>query len=163
MAFLYLISPAMPKLQLDTIAAQSGSSYPSPFDQPVAGRVWQRLGDAGGLTQFGVNLVHMQPGQWSSQRHWHSHEDEFVYVVAGELILVTDAGEQAMGPGDCAAFPAGVANGHHLLNRSGTVATFLAVGSRFAQDRCVYPDIDLLLEPDADTYVHRDGSAYPGK
>lgn len=153
----------MPKLTLDTIAERSGSSYPSPFDQPVAGRSWQRLGDAAGLTQFGVNLTHIPPGVWSSQRHWHSEEDEFVYMISGELVLITDAGEQPMRAGDCAAFKAGVADGHHFVNRSGEVATYLAVGSRFENDRCVYPDIDLLFEPDVDAFVHRDGTAYPGK
>lgn len=153
----------MPKLDIAVIPEQTGTSYPAPFDQPVAARVWQRLGEAGGLTQFGVNLVRIQPGDWSSQRHWHSHEDEFVYMVSGELILITDQGEQPMRPGDCATFPAKVADGHHLVNRSGAVATFLAVGSRFEQDRCVYPDIDLVWEPAVDAFTRRDGTVYPPK
>ena len=153
----------MAKLNLHDIAERSGSDYPAPFDQPVAGRVWQRLGDAGGITQFGVNLNRLAPGQWSSQRHWHSSEDEFVYMVSGELVLITDAGEQAMAAGDCAAFPANQPNGHHLINRSGEVATFLAIGSRDPLDRCVYPDIDMVAEPGSEGYSHRDGTAYPVK
>lgn len=150
----------MGKLQLDMIAERSGSTYPAPFDQPVAGRTWQRLGEAGGLTQFGVNLCRLAPGQWSSQRHWHTHEDEFIHVLSGELVLITDAGEQIMRAGDCAAFPANEANGHHLLNRSGAVATCLAIGSRHERDRCTYPDIDLLFDPAANAYVRRDGTPY---
>lgn len=150
----------MGKLRLDQIAVRSGSSYPAPFDQAVAGRTWQRLGEAGGLTQFGVNLSRIEPGQWSSQRHWHTHEDEFIHVLSGELVLVTDAGEQLMVAGDCAAFPANEANGHHLVNRSAAVATYLAIGSSDERDRCTYPDIDMLFDPDANAYVHRDGTPY---
>lgn len=153
----------MGKLQLDAVPSHSGSSYPAPFDQIVDGRSWQRLGEAGGLTQFGVNLTRIWPGQWSSQRHWHSQEDEFVYMIAGELVLVTDAGERTMVAGDCAAFAANTPDGHHLFNRSDAVAVYLAVGSRRDDDVCTYPDIDMLFDPQADAFVHRDGRPYPAK
>ena len=142
----------------------SGTRYPAPFDQPCRAREWLRLGDAAGLTQFGVNLLHLPPGAWSSQRHWHSHEDEFVYVLAGELTLVTDAGEERLGPGDCAGFPAGVANGHCLQNRGSGPAEVLVVGTRDDQDHGEYPDIDMLFV--ADRYAggmpfrHKDGTPY---
>ena len=151
----------MSKLGLNSIPVLSGTGYPEPFARAVAGRSRQALGDAGGLTQFGVNLVELQPGAWSSQRHWHSHEDEFVSMVSGELVLVTDEGETVMRAGDYAAFPAGRPNGHHLVNRSGAPARFLAVGSRFANDRAVYPDIDMLYDGASDTFTHKDGTPYP--
>ena len=122
----------MPRLDLASIAVHMGSGYPAPFDQPVAGRERRRLGDAGGLTQFGVNLLRLPPGAWSSQRHWHSAEDEFVYVLSGELTLVTDAGAETLRPGDCIAFPKGRTDGHHLVNRGDVDATCLEVGSRVA-------------------------------
>jgi uncharacterized cupin superfamily protein len=153
----------MPKLDLSAIPMNSGTDYPSPFDRDVAHRVRQRLGDAGGLTQFGVNLLQLPPGGWSAQRHWHSHEDEFVFVVSGTVVLVTDQGEQELHAGDCAAFPAGRADGHHLVNRSGHPATCLEIGSRSQQDRCVYPDVDLLYDATTDAYTHRDGTPYPQK
>ena len=151
----------MSKLDLNSIPVLSGTGYPEPFARAVAGRSRQALGDAGGLTQFGVNLVELQPGAWSSQRHWHSHEDEFVSMVSGELVLVTDEGETVMRAGDYAAFPAGRPNGHHLVNRSNAPARFLAVGSRFADDRAVYPDIDMLYDGASDTFTHKDGTPYP--
>src|SRR5262245_30054850 len=102
----------MGKINLETAPTGKGTRYPAPFDAPCKERRWVRLGDAAGLTQFGANLVTLAPGVWSSQRHWHSHEDEFVYVLEGELVLVTDAGDETMRPGDCAAFKAGERNGH---------------------------------------------------
>ncbi len=107
-----------PAVDPATLPPRRGSGYPEPFQTAVEGRIKRALGDAFGLTQFGINLVEMPPGCWSSQRHWHSHEDEFVYVVSGELVLVTDAGEQPMRKGMVAGFPAGRADGHHLINRS---------------------------------------------
>jgi len=150
----------MPKIDLAAAPQRKGSSYPSPFDQPCAERVRRRLGDAGGLTQFGVNLLQLPPGAWSSQRHWHSDEDELVYVVSGEVTLVTDAGEQLLRAGDCAAFPKGVADGHHLINRSSSVAMLLEVGSRSETDVCRYPDIDLEIDGQVGHYTHRDGTRY---
>ena len=126
---------------------RTGSSYPAAFQAPVAGRRKRVLGDALGLTQFGVNLVVLEPGAWSAQRHWHSAEDEFVYVVEGELALVTDQGEHTLRAGMVAGFPASRADGHHLVNRSDRSASYLEIGTRVPDDRVVYPDIDLLLEP----------------
>jgi uncharacterized cupin superfamily protein len=120
-----------------------GSSYPDQFKAPVAGRQWRALGAHAGLGQFGVNLVELPPGCWSSQRHWHSREDELVYILEGELVLVTDEGEQHLTAGLAAGFPAGKADGHHLINRSKHVARFLAIGSRIMGDECNYPDINL--------------------
>ncbi len=153
----------MPKLDLDEIPIQRTSNYPSPFNREIGERIRQRLGDAGGLTQFGVNLNQLQPGTWSAQRHWHSAEDEFVYIISGEVVLVTDSGDQVMRAGDCAAFPANAPNGHQLINRSESVAVCLEVGSRVADDRVVYPDIDLVFEPEIDSYAHKDGTPYPPK
>src|SRR5580698_7747552 len=106
----------MPKIDLTKAPQGSGSRYPKPFDEPCKTRVWKKLGDAAGLTQFGVNLLRLPPGAWSSQRHWHSHEDELVYVVSGEVVLVTDEGEDVMRAGDSAGWKGGVKNGHHLQN-----------------------------------------------
>ena len=137
-----------PVLDPESLEPRRGSSYPERFKAEVAAREKRALGDALGLSNFGVNLVTLPPGAWSAQRHWHSAEDEFVYVVAGELTLVTDAGEQRLGPGMTAGFPAGVADGHCLINRSGAPATYLEVGDRRAESDAVeYPDIDLKLEP----------------
>jgi uncharacterized cupin superfamily protein len=150
----------MPKIDIDAAPAHTGSAYPPPFDAPCLARKRWKLGDAAGLTQFGVNLMRLAPGGWSSQRHWHTHEDEFVWVVEGEVVLVTDAGEQVLRSGDCAAFPAGAPNGHHLQNRSDAEAVLLEVGSRRpGEDGCDYPDLDMIVGPD-DVYRHRDGTPY---
>jgi uncharacterized cupin superfamily protein len=117
------------KLDLAVIPQESGCNYPPPFDAPCLGATWRRLGRAAGLTAFGVNLSRIPPGVWSSQRHWHSHEDEFVLVVEGELTMVTDSGEDILRPGDCAAFKAGDPDGHHLINRSNADAVVLEVGN----------------------------------
>lgn len=153
----------MPKINLDTVPRQTGSSYPAPFHEPCADRIRQRLGDAGGLTQFGVNRMELPPGAWSSQRHWHSAEDEFVYVLSGEVALVTDAGEQVLRAGDCAGFPKGEPNGHHLLNKSNETAICLEVGSRSREDICTYPDIDMRIDSRDEVYKHKDGTPYPGR
>lgn len=151
----------MPKLDLPSIPKRQGSGYPEPFDKEPASRIRQRLGDGGGLTQFGVNLMQLPPGSWSSQRHWHSEEDEFVYVVSGEVVLITDNGEEVMRAGDCAAFPRNSPNGHHLINKSGTTAVCLEVGTRTADDITVYPDIDMVFDSTIDWYAHKDGTPYP--
>lgn len=151
----------MPKIDIDAVPARKGSGYPPPFDAPCATRTRRRLGDAGGLSDFGVNLLTLPPGGWSSQRHWHSHEDEFVYVLEGEVTLIEDGGETVLRAGDCAAFPKGTGNGHHLINRSAAVAVFLDVGSRNPLDRCTYSDIDMKTNAD-DQYVHKDGTPYSG-
>jgi uncharacterized cupin superfamily protein len=132
-----------PAFDPSDLPLRTGSSYPDQFKAPVARRQWRALGAHAGLGQFGVNLVELPPGCWSSQRHWHSREDELVYILDGELVLVTDAGEQHLTAGLAAGFPAGKADGHHLINRSKRVARFLVIGSRIMGDECNYPDIDL--------------------
>lgn len=126
-----------------------------------------RLGVAAGLTHFGVNIMTLPPGAWASQRHWHAHEDEFVYVISGELALVEDDGETVLRPGDCAAWPAGVRNGHHVVNRSTASASFLVVGNRHEDDWGEYSDIDLRFNPDrysgnrkGPAFSHKDGTPY---
>jgi len=151
----------MSRLDLSSIPVLTGTGYPEPFADIVNGRSRQALGEAGGLTQFGVNLVELKPGAASSQRHWHSHVDEFVMVVSGELTLITDEGETLMRAGDYAAFPAGRPNGHHLVNRGWGNALMLAVGPEANEDRATYPDIDLLYDGASDSYTHRDGTPYP--
>lgn len=154
----------MPKIDSATAPQGSGSRYPSPYDLPCRDRSWLRLGDAAGLTQFGVNLVRLPPGTWSSQRHWHSQEDEFVYVLRGEVVLVTDEGEAPLEAGQCAGFPAGDRDGHCLQNRSQKDAVLLVVGSRNDEDHGEYPDIDMKFEPnryrDGAVFLHKDGSPY---
>ena len=154
----------MPKINLQAAPSGSGSSYPAPFDEPCRGRSWHRLGVAAGLTRLGVNLVRLAPGAWSSQRHWHTQEDEFVYVLSGELVMVTDEGEEALHAGDCAGFPAGVQNGHCLQNRSTQDATFLVAGNRSDEDGGEYSDIDMAFKAGRYTggggYFHTDGSPY---
>jgi uncharacterized cupin superfamily protein len=133
----------MPKMDPAALPAISSTGYLAPYRAAVSGRSWKAVAEAGGLTQFGANLVTLAPGAWSSQRHWHSAEDELVVVLTGELVLVEDDGETALGPGAIATFKAGVANGHHLQNRSDVAATFLAIGTdRPNEDECHYPDID---------------------
>lgn len=152
----------MAKIDIDGAEVRRGTNYPPPYDVPCAARVRQRLGLAAGLTGFGVNRLTLAPGVWSSQRHWHSREEEFVVVLSGEVVLVTDAGETVMGAGDCAGFKAGVADGHHLVNRSDREAVLLEIGTNSEADVCTYPDADLLSLPDKG-YVHRDGTPYPPK
>lgn len=119
----------MPKIDLAAVPARKGVGYPKPFAMLSANRLRQRLGNAGGLTAFGVNLTRFPPGEWSSQRHWHSHEDEFVLLLQGELVLIEDDGETLLQAGDAAAFPKGTRNGHHMINRSDRDAIYLEVGS----------------------------------
>ncbi|HEX7325296.1 MAG TPA: cupin domain-containing protein [Rhodanobacteraceae bacterium] len=153
----------MPILDCESTPSRAGSDYPPPFDAPCRERVRRRLGDAAGLTDFGVNLLELAPGAWSSQRHWHSAEDEFVWVLAGEVTLVDDAGAHLLRAGDCAAFAKGDANGHHLVNRSTAPVRVLEVGTRNPDaDVCEYPGIDLRIGPGRDAgYVHIDGTRYP--
>ncbi|WP_353198651.1 cupin domain-containing protein [Sandarakinorhabdus sp.] len=138
----------MPKIDATTLPVRTGSNYLPPHGAVMAGRAWQALGAAGGLSQFGANLVTLAPGAWSSQRHWHSHEDEMVVMLAGEAVLVEDDSETTLCPGDVACFPAGAPNGHHLQNRSTQPCVFLAIGTDHeAIDQCHYPDIDMHLDP----------------
>jgi uncharacterized cupin superfamily protein len=151
----------MPKIDLAAVPERRGSGYPPPYDKPCADRVRQRLGDAGGLSDFGVNLMRLPPGGWSSQRHWHSHEDEFVHVLAGELTLIEDEGETVLRAGDCAAFPKGSGNGHHMINRSGTLAVYPEIGSRWPEDVTTCSDIDMMSANADGRFVHKDGTPYP--
>ncbi|MCA3254260.1 MAG: cupin domain-containing protein [Alphaproteobacteria bacterium] len=150
----------MPKLDLDAIPEIQRTGYPEPYRGAVAGRNYRRLADAAGLTDFGVNICRLEPGAWSSQRHWHSKEDEFVMMISGEAVLITDAGETVMRPGDCAAFPAGLADAHHLVNRSDADAVFLVVGSDKADDACTYPDIDMHLPRGDGGFTRKDGTPW---
>jgi uncharacterized cupin superfamily protein len=150
----------MPKIDVAAVPVRRGSGYPPPFDAPCAARMRQRLGDAGGLGDFGVNLMTLPPGGWSSQRHWHSDEDEFVYLLEGELTLVEDGGETVLHAGDCAAFRKGNGNGHHLINKSAAMAVSLEVGSRKPDDLTTYPDIDMMCSSVDGQFVHKDGTPY---
>jgi uncharacterized cupin superfamily protein len=136
--------------------------YPRPFNEPCRGREWSQLGDAVGLTQFGVNLARLAPGAWSSQRHWHLNEDEFVYVLEGEVVLVTDAGEQLLKAGMAAGFPAGKRDGHHLVNRSDRPATIIEVGTRAKVEEGEYSDIDMkfVVRDGIERYLHKNGESY---
>jgi len=154
-----------PAMDPAAVPAHTGSTYPLEFREQVAARSKRALGDALGLTHFGVNLVALHAGAWSAQRHWHSAEDEFVYVLSGELTLVSEGGRQVLGPGMMAGFPAGRADGHHLVNESGETAVYLEVGDRRnGEDEVQYPDIDLVLSPveGRREFRHRDGRAYDG-
>jgi len=151
-----------PALDPATVASRTGSDYPAPFRALVAGRERRRLGDALGLTNFGVNLMRLPPGFASSQRHWHTRQDEFVFVVAGEVVLVTDGGEQRLSAGMAAGFPKGKPDGHHLVNRSDRDAVLLEVGDRTDGDEVDYPDIDLAIRwiDGEERLVHKDGTPY---
>jgi uncharacterized cupin superfamily protein len=141
-----------------TVETIRGSGYPPDLASFTAGRSKRKLGDVAGLTAFGVNLVRLDPGAWSSIRHWHSHEDEFIYIVEGRAVLVTDAGEQALGPGMAAGFRAGVDDGHHLINRTTAAVTYLEVGARREDDDCFYPDADLQYRHQDGVFTRKDGS-----
>ena len=151
------------RIDVERLPAITGTLYPPPFDEPCRARERTRLGDAAGLTQYGVNLVRLKPGAWSSQRHWHIEQDEFIYILSGELTLVTDAGAETLRAGDCAGFKAGDDDGHHLQNRSNADATFLEMGTRLPGDGTHYSDIDMIAPPDGEPaqYCHRDGTPYP--
>ena len=150
----------MPKIDQAAAPTRHGTGYPPPYDIPCRERHRTRLGDAAGLDQFGVNLLRLPDGQWSSQRHWHTAEDEFVYVLEGEVVLVEDEGETVLRAGDCAGFKAGVANGHKIENRSGEEAVLLEVGTRTpGGDTGHYPGIDMMFRPGG--FFHLDGTPYP--
>lgn len=152
----------MPKLDLANLPVRSGTIYPPPLDKEVAGRSSIRLGDAGGLTQFGVNIVILAPGARSSMRHWHENEDEFVMMLAGTCVMVTEAGETTMEPGDCAAFPAGDADAHHFINRTEQDAQFLVVGTKAAQEVAHYPDhgLKVTMEGAPPRFSYEDGRPF---
>lgn len=151
----------MPKIDISAVPQHKGSKYPAPFHLKAGERIRQRLGDAGGLNDFGVNLMQLPSGAWSSQRHWHSAEDEFVWVLEGEVMLVSDEGEQILRAGDCAAFPKNRPNGHHLMNKSDAMAIVLEVGTRSQDDVCEYSDIDMRIDGRDGRFRRRDGTPYP--
>jgi uncharacterized cupin superfamily protein len=153
----------MPRIDLARVPVRTGSIYPEPYASQMRGRSSLRLGEGAGLTQFGVNMVTLEPGAKASLRHWHLKEDEFAIVLEGELILVEEGGETAMQPGDCAAWKAGMADGHRLINRSGALARFLVVGTHAPDEVVTYADVDLVLHAGADgshRFTHRDGSPF---
>lgn len=153
----------MPVIDLKNVPVKTSSIYPAPYGAMMAGRSSLRLGQAGGLTQFGVNLVRLEPGALASLRHWHENEDEFLMVTEGQLTLVDDDGHHPMSPGDCAAFPAGQANGHHMVNTSDQVGCFVVVGTKAPSEVAHYSDHDLKLSMDSNgvVFTRRDGSPLP--
>ncbi len=151
-----------PAIAAVSVESRRGSSYPPPFDAPCAGREKHALGDPFGLTDYGINQVTLPPGTASSQRHWHSTEDEFIYILAGNPTLVTDGGRTPLRPGMCAGFPAGSGDGHHLLNETDDVVSYLEVGSRRPGDDVEYSDIDMRISGRGrgGGYEHKDGTPY---
>ncbi|WP_108683387.1 cupin domain-containing protein [Methyloceanibacter sp. wino2] len=149
------------RIESMAVAARTGSIYPAPFDEPLAGRVKRAVGNALGLNQFGVNLVTLAPGAWSSQRHWHENEDEFVYILEGTATLITDEGEFALEAGMAAGFPAGEPDGHHLVNRSDAPVAYLEVGTRAPEETAHYSDIDMKAQRDGSggfAFTRKDGT-----
>jgi uncharacterized cupin superfamily protein len=153
----------MPKIDVAKATVRTKSVYPDPWGAITAGREKAAIGDVVGLTQFGVNLTRLKPGAASALRHWHEAEDEFVYVLEGEITLIEDGGTSVLQPGDAAGFKAGVANGHHLVNRSQRDAVYLEVGTRATRERAHYPDVDLIYERDESglRFSRRSGEPYP--
>ena len=151
----------MPKIDLDSIEQINRTGYPPPFNEAVTGRWYRRLAPAAGLSAFGVSHVTLKPGAWSSQRHWHAGEDEFLVMISGEAVLVDEDGEHLLRAGECAAFPMNDGNGHHLQNRSDSDCTFVVV-SAGEQTGGDYPDIDMRFTPEG-TYVHNDGTPYQAR
>jgi uncharacterized cupin superfamily protein len=147
----------MPKINLEAIEQTNQTRYPDPFDQEVAGRWYRRLAPASGLTEFGVSHVVLKPGAWSSQRHWHDGEDEFLVMLEGEAVLVEDDGRMVLKPGDCAAWPKGGTNGHHLINESDRDCVFLCM-SGGKDEGGGYSDIDMMWNERG--FVHKDGTPY---
>jgi len=150
----------MPKVDLFQIEQTNRTQYPEPFASDVAGRFYRRLAPSTGLTDIGVSHVVLEPGAWSSQRHWHNGIDEFLVMLFGEAVLIEDDGETVLRAGDCAAFPKDIPNGHHLVNRSDQPCTFLAFDCQYGEGDCHYPDIDLHYDAAAGEMTHKDGSPY---
>jgi uncharacterized cupin superfamily protein len=150
-------------INLATVPQRTTTVYPQEFKHLIAGRVKQAVGNAAGLKNFGVNLVTLTPGSCSALRHWHSRQDEFIYIIQGEVNLITNAGEQILSSGMMAGFPAGEENGHHLVNKSQSLVVYLEIGDRTSGDEVVYPDDDLMAKFGADgqwIITHKDGSEY---
>jgi|SRR5580658_157987 uncharacterized cupin superfamily protein len=152
----------MPKIDIAKLRVYDGTDYPEPFRKVVAGRARKRLGLAAGLDQFGVNLTTLKPGAASALRHWHEREDELVYILEGEVVLIEDGGETVLKPGDAAGFKANNRNGHHLVNKSTQDAVYLEIGTRSKHDCAEYPDVDLVAISDekGERYTHKNGEPY---
>jgi uncharacterized cupin superfamily protein len=150
---------SLPALDPAAVPERVGSFYPEAFQVLVRARRKRALGNELGLTHYGVNLVRLEPGAWSALRHWHTRQDEFIFVVEGEIALVTDAGEQTLRAGMAAGFPAGKPDGHHLINRSAAPALYLEVGDRVPGDEVHYPDVDLFVDADF-VFRHKSGEPY---
>ncbi len=158
-------APIMPKIALEKIPVKTACAYPAPYDAICKGREKQVLGDAGGLDQFGVNLTRLKPGAASAHKHWHQSEDEFVYILEGEAVLVEDDGETLLRAGDAAAFKAGVENGHQLVNRADKDCVFLEIGTRSDNDTVAYtdPEVDMrAIKRGSTQWIlrRRDGSGF---
>ena len=153
----------MPKIDIAKATVRTKGRYPDPWGAVTEGREKAALGDVVGLTQFGVNLTRLKPGAASALRHWHEAEDELVYVLEGEIVLIEDGGPTVLQRGEAAGFKAGVANGHHLVNKSKRDAVYLEVGTRAKRERAHYPDIDLVYEKDESgfRFSRRSGEPYP--
>jgi uncharacterized cupin superfamily protein len=155
----------MPEIDIDSVELRNGSSYPADVAGPVDSRQQKWLGDAVGITQFGANLVILQPGALSSLRHWHEKQDEFMVVTMGTCTLIDDHGETTLNLGDCAAFPAGDPNGHHIVNKTDAEARFVVVGTRTPTEICRYSDMDMMVTDTetSSTFTRKDGSPYEGE
>ena len=152
----------MPKIDIARLVVDSRTGYPPPFDCVVAGRERKRLGNAAGLDQFGVNLTTLKPGASSALRHWHEKEDELVYMLEGEVVLVEDGGETVLQAGDAAGFKANSRDGHHLINRTSHNAVYLEIGTRSRHERVEYPDVDLIAVRDEKgmRFARKNGDPY---
>jgi uncharacterized cupin superfamily protein len=154
----------VPKIDIAGLPVDAATNYPEPFWKPIVGRERKRLGNAVGLSQFGVNLTTLKPGTWSSQRHWHESEDELIYVLSGEVVLCEDDGEIVLKPGDAAGWKAGTPNGHCLINRSDRDVVYLEVGTRAKVERAIYSDVDMKVERDEKGFQYSrksTGELYP--
>ena len=152
----------MPKVDIAKVPVKSGTFYPAEFQAECLGRHKQTLGDVVGLTQFGVNITRISPGAASALRHWHENEDEFIFMLEGELVLAENGGEVVLKAGDAAGFKAGSGNAHRLINRSKRDAVYFEVGTRAKSEKVHYPDVDLVMERDEKSrrYLHRSGEPY---
>ncbi len=152
----------MPRIDIATLPTDTRTGYPEPLNRAVEGRIRKRLGNAVGLDQFGVNLTTLKPGAASALRHWHEQEDELIYILAGEVVLVEDDGETPLKPGDAAGFKANTPNGHHLVNRSNQDAIYLEIGTRSKHECAQYPDVDLIMVRDdkGARFTHKNGEPY---
>ncbi len=158
-------TPKKHAFRVEDVAVATGTGYPAPFDSVAVGRLKRRVGDHAGLSDYGVNIVTLPPGGASAQRHWHEREEEFTYMISGELVLITDDGEEAITAGMMMGFPAGYENGHHLVNKSDSDAVYMEIGTRCPDEVCHYPDVDLhfIGKDGTETFTHKDGTPYPSE